>query len=335
MPQTGSSEAFLLAPPKKAAPVVVRASFELHDINEINDGAETFEFAGVLTLKWHDPRQAFDPDVVGVDEKIYIGQYQFDEISTGWYPQVVLLNESGLYQKSGTVLRIQPDGTSTLLETMNAVAESKLDMSRFPFDGHRLEAIFEILGFDADEVQLQVEGETASSPASKVQLPQWTVRGVSASVRDRPSPYAGRRGVSSAFVLSVDVQRKPFYVLRLVVIPLMVIVMLSFSVFWMERSLLADRLNISFIGILTGVAYLIVTSEQMPNISYVTLMHGFLNLSFLTMCATVVINLVVGIKDKHGSFDVGDRIDLRCRWAFPLAYFGLLFVMVAVTILFF
>ena len=41
-------------------------------------------------------------------------------------------------------------------------------------------------------------------------------------------------------------------------------------------------------------------SEQLPRISYVTLMHGFLNLSFLTMCATIVINLVVGALDQAG-----------------------------------
>jgi hypothetical protein len=122
-PQPASSEPFLLAPPKEAGPVVVRARFELRDINEINDGAETFEFAGVLTLKWRDPRQAFDPVVVGVDEKIFQGGYQFNELATGWYPQVVLVNESGLYQKNGVVLRVQPDGTSTLIETLNAAAE--------------------------------------------------------------------------------------------------------------------------------------------------------------------------------------------------------------------
>ena len=99
--RTATSQPFLLAPPKGAGPVVERARFALHDINEINDGAETFEFAGVLTLTWHDPRQAFDPAVVGVDEKIFHGGYQVNELSTGWYPQVVLVNESGLYQKNG------------------------------------------------------------------------------------------------------------------------------------------------------------------------------------------------------------------------------------------
>ncbi len=330
-----SSEPFLLAPLKQAGPVVVLARFEFHDINEINDAAETFEFTGVLTLKWHDPRQAFDAAVAGVDEKIFQGGYRFNELSTGWYPQVVLVNESGLYQKSGVVLRVQPDGTSTLIETLNAAAESEINVRRFPFDGHRLEAVFEVLGFDKDEVQMQVDSDAASSLASEIRLPQWTVKGASTSVRDRPASYAGRRGVSSALVMSVDVQRKPFYIVRLVILPLIVIVLLSFSVFWMDRSSLGDRLSVSFIGILTGVAYLIVTSQQLPPVAYVTLMHGFVNISFLIMCATVVSNLVVGALDKRGKIELGDRIDRRCRWGFPLAYFGLLLVILEVALLFY
>lgn len=190
----GSSKPFLLAPPKEARPVVVRARFEFHGINEINDEAETFEFAGVLTLKWHDPRQVFDPAAVGVDEQVFQGGYQFNELATGWYPQVVLVNGSGLYQKNGVVLRVQPDGTSTLIETLNAAAKAKFNMRRFPFDGQRLEAVFEVLGFDRDEVLLQVESDAASSSASEVRIPQWTITGTSVSVRDRSASYAGRRG---------------------------------------------------------------------------------------------------------------------------------------------
>jgi hypothetical protein len=51
--------------------VVVRAGFELRDINEIDDEAEVFEFDGVLSLEWRDERQAFDPEVEGVSEKLY------------------------------------------------------------------------------------------------------------------------------------------------------------------------------------------------------------------------------------------------------------------------
>jgi hypothetical protein len=326
---------FLLGPPNAAGPVAVQARFELQDVNEVDDDAETFEFTGVMTLTWHDPRQAFDPAVVGVDEKFFQGEFQFDEISPGWYPQVILVNESGLYQKSGVLLRVRPDGTSTLIETLNAAAKVELDMRRFPFDSHRLEAVFEVLGFDQDEVVMQVESDAGGPSRNDVSVPEWTVTGYGLSVRERAASHAGPRGVASTFVVSVGAQRQSFFIVRLVVIPLMVIVLLSFSVFWMDRSSLGDRINVSFVGILTGVAYQLVMSENLPKISYATLIHGFLNLSFLTMCATVGINLAVGAMDKQGKHEIGDRIDRRCRWIFPLIYFGLIFVMFGVAFLFF
>lgn len=332
-PTTGSSQPFLLSPQKGSTPIIVRARFVLNDLNEINEGTETFEFAGTLTLIWNDPRQAFDPVAVGVNEKVYQGAYQVNEVSTGWYPQVVLVNEAGLYQKSGSVLRIKPDGASTLVETINAIAESKVDMTRFPLDKHRLQAVFQVLNFNQDEVLLQVEPVNESSWPS-ARLPQWRIRQLSRSIETRASSSAGRQELSSALVVSVNVERKPFDAMRLVVFPLMVIVLLSFSVFWMDRSSLGDRISVSFIGVLTGVAYLLVTSEQLPRISYVTLMHAFVNLSFITMSATVVINLVVGTLDKRGEFERGNRIDRRCRWIFPLVYFGLFLIMFVAAVFF-
>jgi hypothetical protein len=311
--------------------VVVQASFVFHDINDINDETETFEVAGVLTLKWRDPRQAFDPAAAGVQEKIYTGNFQFNEISPGWYPQAVLVNESGLYQSNGASLRVQPDGTSTLVQTLNAVAEVDFGLRRFPFDSQRLELVFEVLAFDREEVLLEAESDAARILDSDIQIPQWIIESAGASIRDRAAPYAGTRGVSSAFVVGLKVVRRPFYVIRLVVIPLVVIVLLSFAVFWMDRSTLGDRIAVSFIGILTAVSYFFLISGSIPHISYFTLIHGFVNVSFLTMCATVVINLVVGVMDKRGRQAAGDRLDRRCRWIFPLVYFSLLVLMTSVA----
>lgn len=315
--------------------MVVRASFQLRDINEINEQSQTFEFSGVLTLKWHDPRQAFSPAAAGVDEKVYQGAYQVDELSTGWFPQVVLVNETGSYAARGVVLRVQADGTSTLIQTLNAIAETELNMRRFPFDRQRLEAVFEVPGFDNSEVVLQAESAGADSVGATVRLPQWAITGIETSSRVHSLPYAGGRDMASAFVVSVDAQRVALFFIRLVVFPLVVIVLLSFSVFWMDRSSLGDRISVSFIGILTGVAYQIVMSELLPRISYVTLMNGILSVSFLTMCATVVINLVVGALDKRGKAHIGDRVDRLCRWIFPLTYFGLMLLMIGVALVFF
>ena len=192
-----------------------------------------------------------------------------------------------------------------------------------------------MLGYDASEVVLRPESEATQSMDDTVRLPQWSIEGIDVSTRERSAPYAGRRGVASALVMSVDVRRESFFISRLVIAPLILIVLLSFSVFWMDRSGLGDRINVSFIGLLTGVAYQLVMSEILPRISYVTLVHGFISLSFFAMCATVVVNLVVGALDRNDKSELADRIDRRCRWIFPLGYFGLLLLILGVALLFF
>jgi Neurotransmitter-gated ion-channel ligand binding domain len=182
-PQAAPSAAFVLGPPKDDGPVVVRASFEFHDIDEISEEKETFEFTGVLTLRWHDKRQAFDPAVVGVGEKIYQGDYQFNELAPSWFPQVVLVNSSDSIEQQGVVLRVRPDGTQTLKVKLTAVAKTEFNLRRYPFDKQRLEAVFEILGFDDSEVRLEVESQAPVS-AGRLWIPQWTIIGISMSTRD-------------------------------------------------------------------------------------------------------------------------------------------------------
>ena len=130
-------------------------------------------------------------------------------------------------------------------------------------------------------------------------------------------------------------QRQSFYISRLVTLPLIVIVLLSFSVFWMDRSSLGDRISVSFIGILTAVAYQVVMSEILPKIAYVNWMNGFLNFSFVMMVGTVLVNLAVGALEQHGRSDLAQLVDRRCRWIFSLVYFGVIMLLFAVAFLIF
>ncbi len=323
-PSAGHSQVALLAPPPDEHPITVLARFEFGDIQELNDGAETFQFQGVLTLTWKDSRQAYDPATAGVNEKVFQGGYQFNEVSTGWYPQVVLVNESGLNDRNGVVLRVLPDGTSTLLETINGCAEVQLDLTRFPFDKHQLQLEFQVLGFGQDEVVLRAAETTPAAILGAAAIPAWNLHDARSFVESRSASGTQSRLQASTFVVAVNAIRNPFFMLRLVIIPLGMIVLLSFAVFWMERSSLGDRISVSFIGILTAVAYQMAVSGSLPAVDYPTHMHFFLSFSFLTMCATVVINLVVGAVDKRGKHTLGDKIDKKCRWVFPTVYFGVL-----------
>jgi len=331
-PPAPPSEASLLAPPTAEKPIVVRASFQLLSVTEIGDEAEKIAFSGILTLVWKDARQAFDPAKEGASERVFSGNYQFNEIAPGWYPQVTLANSLGQYDSRAVVLRVRPDGTSTLSEEFDGVAKVALDIRRFPFDRQRLELVFRAFGFDVTEMMLTAEPHSAAADRSLIEMPQWSLEGIEASTRTMHAEDSGGMGAASAFVVALDVKRQPLFMVRLVVVPLCLIVVLSWSVFWMDRSSVGDRMAVSFVGILTAVAYQITLVGIVPNVSYFTLMNGFLNLSFMLMCATVVINLYVGALDKRGH-ERGDRVDRRCRWLFPVAYFGINALMLAAAFL--
>jgi len=326
------SNKFMAALPPHKGPVEVTVSFELRDVDHIDDEAETIEFTGVLKLSWNDPRQAFDPITEGTEEKIYQGNFQFNEVFSGWFPQLILVNESGLFEKHGVLLRVRSDGSLSLFETVNAVAKIDLDLRRYPIDQQRLEVVFHVLGFHSKEIVLRLEPEYNDGDLNIdeiFKMPQWRLTGVKSLIGTRNTPLIGKGATASTFTVSIDLQRSSFFVLRLVIVPLIIIVMLSWSVFWMDKSSLGDRISVSFIGILTAVTYQVILSEILPRISYFTLINdGFLSVSFLIMCMTVIVNLRVGYLDRHGMPEAGDRLDHRCRWVFPVTYFGILLAIV-------
>jgi hypothetical protein len=325
------SDEFISAPPQTAEPVEVTVSFELRDIDHIDDEAETFEFTAVMKLSWHDPRQAFNSVNDATEEKIYQGKYQVEEDFGGWFPQLILVNESGLYEKRGVLLRVLSDGSLSMYETVNAVGKIDLDLRRYPIDQQRLEAIFHVLGFDSNELVLRLEPDYNDGDLNideTFRLPQWQLTGISSSIGTRNTPLIGKGATTSTFTVSIDVQRSAYYILRLVILPLIIIVMLSWSVFWMDTSSLGDRISVSFIGILTVVTYQVILSEILPRISYTTLINdGFLSFSFFIMSMTVFVNLRVGYLDRHGMSAAGNRLDHLCRWLFPAIYFGALLVL--------
>jgi hypothetical protein len=320
---SGVYQANLFDLPDGERPVPVKFAFHLLAIHEIDDEAETFSFTGMVTLVWKDTRQAFDPEIEEVDEKFFHGPYQFNELSPDWFPQLVLANATEVDDPQGVILRVARDGTNTLIQTITAEARSLLELRRYPFDRQRLKAVFTVLGFDESEVVLTAGEGAARGDLMNIQVPQWDVTGIDVSIGAAAAPHAAAGVQSSVLVLNLDVQRRPAFMIRLVIFPLMLIVLLSWSVFWMDRSSLGDRMAVSFVGILTAVAYQSMVSDIMPQISYMTLMNAILNFSFLAMSATVVVNLIVGAMDKRGESESGERLDLRCRWLFPLIYAGL------------
>jgi len=328
---TAPSQTALLTPPAAGGgPLVVETGFQLVDIVLIDDQTETFEFSGILHARWKDERQAFDPATEGVAEKFYQGNFQFNEISPSWYPEISLLNSVGAFEKGEPLFRVRPDGTCLLVTPVNATAKSELMLRHYPFDRQTLRLVFGIPGYTASELVLQPLAMPAPAPRA-IRVPQWSLRGMRAGGETVLPTSPGRDGGTSAFVYEMDVKREGAFIMRLVIGPLLLVVVLSWSVFWMDHASVGDRMSVSFVGLLTAVAYQIVLGDILPHISYLTPVNVFVNFSFMIMCASIVVNLVVGELNRSNRSADADILDRRCRKIFPIVYAALLLG----TILFF
>ncbi len=322
--QVSRDAPFVLGPPNSSEPIPVHVGFFLSDVTDVDEEREMFEFEAVLTVSWLDERQAFDPEELGVKEQIYQGAFQFNEVFNGWWPQLVLANESGAFDRQGEVLRIKPDGSMTYVQVLDAVVKTKMNLHHFPFDRQSFEIIFKCLGLDSSEVTLIPDLVNSGYRKQGVGLAQWVFQGLTLSPLDHNLMFSdGHMGLRSHVAVHINMTRNPNYMLRLVVFPLLILIALSWSIFWMERSSLGDRMDISFLGILTIVAYQIMISEILPRIDYLTFMSAFLYLSLMSMAAGVVVNLYVSHLDQLGRVTEGDNFDRRCRWVFPATYLGL------------
>jgi hypothetical protein len=289
-------------------------------------------------MSWKDPREAFDPVAEGANERVFKGSFQLAEVYDGWWPQVMLANQSSDFNREGVVLRIEPDGTAWYVEEFDASAESPLDMRFFPFDQQNLQLHFKFLGYSSDEVRFQpVEAYSKLLPqqGNPVGNAAWTVVGFDVSANEEQSAIAGPGITGTGSTLQVDItaKRRSGFLLRTVVLPLALIIALSWVIFWMDRESISNRMDISFIALLTVVAFQIMVEQALPPIPDFTVMSGFLAINYILMAATILVTLRVDQLDRAGRYADGDRLDRRCRWVFPLLYFVisplLLFAVVA------
>lgn len=310
----------LIGPPQGSGPTRVLTEFHLQDIDAIDDESETVSFAGSLLLRWTDARQAFDTAEAGVHELIFNELDGLPDLHPIWLPSVDLLNAAGPLEVRSEMLRITPEGTCTLMRSLNGSAKSRMDLSRFPFDEQRMEITLRIHGLHAREAYLEPSGRGTYFDQGTLRVPQWDVREAAMKRGEIITTVLGSTAVVPVVSVAIDIARDPVHILRLVLFPLAVIVVLSWGVFWMDRSSLGDRMGVSFVGILTAVTYQVLLSDVLPDISYTTFIHAFINFSFFTMALSVPVNLLVGIHDQRGRTDRGDRLDRVCRWAFPAGY---------------
>ena len=323
----GTARAFDAGMPNPpASPTRVKCALLILDVIDIDDVNESLQVELSLLATWHDPRLAFDAATEGVDYKLFQGDYQFAELFHGWWPQFLIVNQVGQGETSAVTLRIFPDGTVTYGEQRNATLETPMSLHDYPFDTQRLQIFMVPFGNTAEEVVLEVDerylGTTEDRVRhdSQVNVAGWDLQKLDMEASQAHLAVGNGLRTFSRIVTTVQFQRRSWQLVWQMLFPMLVIVSMIWSIFWIDIESLADRLNVSFIGILTIVAYQFVVMDNMPRMSYLTFTDTLLLVSFVTMSATIPQSLFIHSLVRQGRQYDARVIDRVCRWSFPVAY---------------
>ncbi len=320
-------EAVFVDPPNPNGVTQVDIGLYVIDISNVNAVENTYRLEGLIDLVWCDPR--FRLNSKEKHHQIYLEEDAAAKINRIWWPSVTFVNEVGEYFSKNEELIIFASGTVEYREKFSVELKSFFDLTKFPFDEQTLHVEIESFAWDENNVKLQIdEDKTGFNP--NLNLPEWEIGEGEAQIKQNQEV---RSGVPfSKFLMQIKLIRKPGFYLWKVIIPLMILVIISWSVFWMSEESLADRISFSLTGILTVVAYQFLISENLPNISYLTLMDAILSLSFVVIALTVAENIVVNWLNMENLKFLAIKVDRTCQFAFPSIYVFLLF---AITLSYF
>ncbi len=303
-------------PPNPDGPTTVGVGFFVNDIRGIDPVRDEFQFRGYVRVLWCDPRLAFDPEIQGQSELVFTGERAEKKAKQIWLPSGYPVNKVGELEFSERVLRIRRDGTIEQSINVSVPLATHFDLRRFPIDRQILELQVESYLWNRNQLRF-VHDETISGFSNGIDIPEWNIQGVNGQVTDlavmkSDVPF-------SRYTLEIEIARKPGFYIWKVFLPLIVIVALSWSIFWMTDERFSARSRISATGVLTVVAYQFVFAENLPRVGYLTLLDQVMIGSFGLLAVTVFQSLLV---DRANRQDPAKalQIDRVSRWLFPAVY---------------
>ena len=314
-------EAVFVAPPNPNGVTQVDIGLYIIDISNVNSVENTYRLEGSLDLVWCDPRFRFN--LQEKQPQIYLEEDAEKKIERIWWPSITFVNEVGEYFSKNEELVIFASGTIEYKEKFSVELKSFFDLTKFPFDEQTLYVEIEPFAWDENYVKLNVN-QRAIGFSSSLNLPEWQIGDLETKIEQNREIRS--EASFSKFLMKIKLLRKSGFYLWKVIIPLIILVIISWSVFWMAEESLSERISFSLTGILTVVAYQFLISENLPNISYLTLMDAILYLSFIAIALTVIENIVVNELNMKNLKLLAIHLDHICQFVFPILYVFLFFV---------
>jgi hypothetical protein len=293
--------------PDNGGPTRVYVAMGLMDIDEIDSAGQNFTANLFMEARWHDPRLAHD----GPGELV-------SPVDDVWWPQLQFVNQQKIWPTLPEVVHIAANGEVYYRQRVWGPFSQPLDVREFPFDTQDFEIRVACVNTGTDEVVLEADPETPSGLATEFSLPDWEVVGWKLDFSPY-KPLGTRMGVAS-FALVLTAHRQASHYVLKIILPLILIVAMSWIVFWIDPNETGTQIGVATTSMLTLIAYRFMVGEMTPTVPYLTRMDFFILGSTILVFVALIQAVVTSVMAAKGNIRAARRVDLWSRAAGPAAF---------------
>ena len=306
--------AFLIAPTLTMAglsrpgdgdgPTTVSVRIFVLNVDKIATADQSFTANVYFEARWKDPRLAHDSETAVVSPMMDI-----------WNPRFQIVNRRSIAKSLPEVAEISPDGTVLYRQRVWGSFSQPLHLQEFPFDSHTFTVRVAALGFSPDEIDIVEESSKISGVASDLSLADFRIE----ETRMEVTPYqiAPDAPLISAAALQFDAVRESGYYVVKILIPLVLIVAMSWITFFFDPKEAAGGIRLGSTVMLTLIAYRFAIDSSLPKVAYLTRMDMFMLSATILIFASLMELVIASRMAKNGRLEAARWLHRAMRIVFP------------------
>jgi hypothetical protein len=277
------------------------------DLDEVFTASQSFDANVYFEYRWNDPRLAHkNKDVIST---------KLNEI---WNPRIQIANQQKVFSTLPDIVEIRANGDIVSRQRVWGSFSQPLKLRDFPFDKHTFTIQLLAVGYGPDDILLVQDPGVASGISDNLSVADfdvlhWKAEAGEFKMTPNDDPTAG-------FRFSFESKRRTGYFIIKVIFPLILIVAMSWVVFWIDPKESGTQISVAITTMLTLIAYRFAIDTSLPKVSYLTRLDYFVLASTILVYASLLEVIVTSSYASANKIDLARSIDRWARGIFPLAF---------------
>ncbi|XP_069495358.1 gamma-aminobutyric acid receptor subunit rho-3 isoform X2 [Ambystoma mexicanum] len=275
---------FAMRPGFGGSPIPVGIDVQVESIDSISEVDMDFTMTLYLRHYWKDERLSFPS--TNNRSMTFDGRLK----KKIWVPDVFFVHSKRSFihdtTKENVMLRVYPDGNVLFSLRITVSAMCFMDFSKFPLDTQNCSLELESYAYNEEDLMLYWKrGNESLKTDEHISLSQFFIEEFSAS--SGLALYSSTGWYNRLFINFI-LRRHIFFFVLQSYFPSILMVMLSWVSFWIDRRAVPARVSLGITTVLTMSTIITGVSASMPQVSYIKAVDVYLWTSFLFVFLSVI-----------------------------------------------